>query len=208
MAGRLLRFIINLFTRKGKRMDTDKAFEQALAEVLGIEGGYSDIKEDRGGKTNYGITEAVARGEPYNYTGDMRELPFELAKQIYYEGYWEASRLKLDKISRFAPAGLPGEIFEQAVNTGVYRTAKRVQRVLNMLNRDESLYPDLKVDGWLGAKAREAFKFLMEADDYDNILRWLNVAQGAYYMELLENDPTQEAFARGWISKRVIVKGG
>ena len=205
---RLLRFIINLFTRKGKRMDTNKAFEQALAEVLGIEGGYSDIEADRGGKTNYGITEAVARGEPYNYTGEMSKLPLRLARQIYREGYWDINRLRLSSIFVITSQAIVSEIFEQAVNTGYYSTAKRVQRVINILNRNEDLYLDLMVDGWLGIRARDAFKILMEAGDHDDLLRWLNVAQGAYYMELLERDPTQEAFARGWVDKRVIVKGG
>ena len=182
-----------------KTMD---AFEKALAEVLGIEGGFSDVEADRGGKTNWGITEVLARR--YGYEGPMQELPLVTARMIYWEEFWAQKRLQLDLLAEHAPH-VAVEIFEQAVNTGYYGTAKRVQRVLNILNRGESLYPDLKVDAWLGTKAREAVRSLVHQGDVDYLLQWLNVAQGAHYLQLCESDPTQEAFARGWVDKRVKV---
>ena len=135
-------------------------FEIALAELLGIEGGFSDIAEDRGGKTNWGITEGVARGEPYNYGGDMRNLPVDLMQRIYREGYWDVRRLQLSNVATTTSTPIASEIFEQAVNTGVYRTGKRVQRVLNVLNRDEKLYEDMTVDGWLWSNTVAAMTIL------------------------------------------------
>ena len=185
-----------------------KAFEKALEELLGIEKGYSDQAADRGGRTNWGITEKVARGKPYFYDGDMRELPLALAKRIYREQYWDVRRLKLEEVARLTSPEVASEIFEQAVNTGVTSTARRVQEeVLNTLNRDEILYPDLNVDGWLGKKAAEAFNVLMGAGDHDYLLMVLNVAQGKHYLQLAMADPSQEAFLRGWVAKRVTVKG-
>ena len=58
-------------------------FDDAVKRVLMHEGGYSDHAADPGGKTMYGITEAVAR--EVGYRGDMRELPSELAKRSYRE---------------------------------------------------------------------------------------------------------------------------
>ncbi len=198
---------------KEKYVDTETTtsmkrtiFETALAQVLEVEGAFSDIEADRGGKTNWGITESVARGVPYLYQGEMRELPLELASRIYREKYWDFNRLNLGEIGLITEK-VAYEIFEQAVNTGVYSTAKRTQRAISILNRDETLFADLKVDGWLGQGTRDALNILIEEDDEHYLLQWLNVMQGAHYLALCENDPSQEIFARGWIDKRVEIKG-
>ena len=179
-------------------------FDKALGELLDLEGGYSDHVADRGGKTNWGITVAAARRN--GYMGDMKDYPLEHARQVYLKDYWAVDRLRLGAISLITGAAVASEIFEQGVNTGVLRTAKRVQRVLNVLNRCERLYPDLKVDGWLGGTTRESLTILISLKGDDDLYRWLNIAQGAYYLALLEGDADQdqEAFARGW-AKRVRV---
>lgn len=184
-------------------MEQEKpVFEQALAKVLGVEGGFSDIEQDRGGKTNWGVTEGLARA--HGYEGDMRALPLLLAQDIYWSEFWAHKRLRLDLLAAVSPRAA-AEVFEQAVNTGVRGTAKRVQRVLNVLNRDEALYYDLKVDGWALVAARSAVTILIDAGDEEYLLQWLNVAQGAHYLALCEADPSQETFARGWVDKRVQV---
>ena len=193
---------------KRKPMITSPRFEVALGELLGLEKGFVDHKADTGGATNWGITERVARA--HGYEGYMDLLPLEFAAKIYWVDYWEEDHLKLEMVGNIAGQEITSEIFEQGVNTGQKRTAKRVQRVLNILNRTETLYPDLKVDGWLGSNTREALTVLVSQGDMDDLFRWLNIAQGAWYFNILENDPDQdqETFARGW-SKRVQVnKGG
>lgn len=85
--------------------------ESAISNVLRREGGYVDDPDDSGGATNYGITEAVARAA--GYTGDMRELPPELAQQIYKSQYWDA--IGADNL----PPELREVAFDAAVNQGV-----------------------------------------------------------------------------------------
>ncbi|EMA4431440.1 TPA: glycosyl hydrolase 108 family protein, partial [Enterobacter hormaechei] len=48
--------------------------------ILGKEGGYVDHPNDKGGPTNWGITQATARA--HGYTGDMRNLTREQALAI------------------------------------------------------------------------------------------------------------------------------
>jgi lysozyme family protein len=50
-----------------------KTIESLIDDVLAREGGYVDHPDDRGGATNFGITERVARASGYD--GPMRELP-------------------------------------------------------------------------------------------------------------------------------------
>lgn len=48
------------------------------------------------------------------------------------------------------------ELFEAAVNCGPGNGVKFLQRALNALNSREKLYPDLYVDGGMGAKTLAA----------------------------------------------------
>lgn len=59
------------------------SFMSAWAALVGNEGGYT---VDDGGPTNWGITEAVARRN--GYSGDMRDLPRDVAMNIAQKEYW------------------------------------------------------------------------------------------------------------------------
>ena len=58
--------------------------------ILGKEGGYVDHPNDKGGPTNWGITQATARA--HGYTGDMRNLTREQALAILESDYWFGPR--------------------------------------------------------------------------------------------------------------------
>ncbi len=85
-------------------------FDAAFDVLLKHEGDFSAHKSDPGGKTRYGITEAVARR--VGYRGDMRELPLDLAKRIYREDYWQAVRAEQ------LPPAIRYAVFDAAVNSG------------------------------------------------------------------------------------------
>ena len=54
--------------------------------ILAMEGGYSLNPKDKGGATNWGITEATARA--HGYTGEMINLTRTEAFSILEEDYW------------------------------------------------------------------------------------------------------------------------
>lgn len=98
-------------------------FDQAFEKLLGLEGDYSNHPADPGGKTRFGVTEAVARA--VGYKGDMRELPVSLAKRIYRESYW--NRVRADEL----PASLRYSVFDAAVNSGPVQAIIWLQRAVS-----------------------------------------------------------------------------
>lgn len=93
---------------------------QALKQLLGNEGGYSDNAADPGGKTMYGVTERVARA--FGYKGDMRDLPLSTATDIYRANYW--APIKANQL----PENLRFHVFDAAVNSGATQAIKWLQR--------------------------------------------------------------------------------
>jgi len=146
-------------------------FDQAFDTLLEHEGGYSDHAADPGGKTRYGITEAVARAN--GYTGDMRELPLEAARLIYRAAYWDAVRAdELPDAVRYA-------VFDGAVNSGVRQSVRWLQRAV-----------DATDDGILGPATLRA----VLRQEPEVLLRRL-LAQRLQFMAAL---PTWPSFGRGW----------
>jgi lysozyme family protein len=146
-------------------------FDRAFALLLGHEGDFSDHAADPGGKTRFGITEAVARQA--GYTGDMRELPVELAKRIYLDSYWRPVRA--DDL----PPGVRYIVFDGAVNSGPAQSALWLQRALGVT-----------ADGVIGPRTLAA-AYAKDAQQ----LKTAILAQRLRFMTSLTNWP---AFSRGW----------
>lgn len=99
-------------------------FDDAVKRVLMHEGGYSDHAADPGGKTMFGITEAVAR--EVGYRGNMEELPLDLAKRVYKDRYWDAVRA--DDL----PANIRYLMLDAAVNSGPRQAILWLQRAMGI----------------------------------------------------------------------------
>lgn len=146
-------------------------FDAAFKKLLGHEGEFSDHPDDPGGKTRYGITEAVAR--EVGYRGDMRELPLDLAKRIYLERYWGPAGCEA------VPDALRFQLFDMAVNSGVRQAIKTLQRAVGAFE-----------DGVLGPKTLLAISSMPAA----KIVARFNGVRLAF-MAGLSNWPS---FSRGW----------
>ena len=185
-------------------------FEQAFSKTLGFEGGYSNHPADRGGETYRGI----ARTYFPNWTGwpiidrlkRSARFPGNLAghaklkdavRQFYLDYFWNP--LEGDEIKDQAVAM---ELFDSAVNMGTRRGVRFLQQALNLLNRNQKNYQDLIVDGDCGPKTLDTLHTLLRKDRSNkHLLKMMNLLQGRHYTRIMEKNPGQEVFARGWLKR-------
>ena len=146
-------------------------FQTAFDLLITHEGGFSNHPDDPGGATMYGVTEAVARAE--GYTGPMRELTLDFAKQVYRKRYWDACRC--DQMSD--PLRYP--LFDAAVNSGPGQAIKWLQSAVGV-----------KVDGAIGPVTQQAVNVLPA-----QVTRQKMVGARLRFMTNLANWPS---FSKGW----------
>lgn len=169
--------------------------------ILDREGGYVNHPADKGGATNWGVTEKVARAHGYN--GDMRNLTRKQALDIYEADYWFGPRF--DLVSSLSPT-IAAELCDTGINMGPSVPSKWFQRWLTALNDGGRLYPDLLPDGNIGPRTITALRqylALRGSDGEQVLLRALNCSQGSRYLELAEQRAANEAFLYGWVRERV-----
>ena len=172
-----------------------------IDDVIDREGGFSNHPADRGGATCWGITQAVARAQ--GYAGDMRTLPRAEAAAIYRRLYW--LRPGFNRVATRAPL-VAAELFDTGVNMGPAVAAAFLQRALNALNRGAADYPDIALDGQLGARtlaALDAFLARRGAGAEAVLLKAIEALQGERYVALAERRPADEAFLYGWLANRI-----
>lgn len=169
--------------------------------ILGKEGGYVNNPNDKGGPTNWGITQAVARA--HGYTGDMRYLTRDQALAILNADYWTGPRF--DQVATLS-ADIAAELCDTGVNMGPSVAAGFLQRSLNVLNNQGAMYPDVVADGQIGQRTLAALKSYIAVRGSAGVtvmLKALNCLQGERYIELAEQRPANQTFVYGWLQNRV-----
>lgn len=160
-------------------MTSLERFTKAMTFVQISEGGTNDDPDDRGGLTNYGISQK-------QYPDlDITNLKQSDALKIYYEDYW----LKNHCESFQEP--LATVIFDTSVNCGVYSTGRWLQ---DTCNRKGSV---LMVDGVIGSKTLAAAM----KHDPQKLMAGVLAYRLNRYSRLLDHDHDQYRFIRGWINR-------
>jgi lysozyme family protein len=156
-------------------------FAQALPFVLAREGGYVDHPLDKGGPTNFGVTQATfdrwlaSKGKPPR---PVKEITDEEVAAVYHADYWLAS--KCDALPW--PASLAH--FDAAVNHGPLRAAYMLQEALGV-----------EADGKIGPKTLAAAAAIHPSELVDRLL-WIRVK---FYQAISKGD--QLVFLRGWLAR-------
>jgi lysozyme family protein len=184
-------------------------FEVAYNKTMSHEGGYVHDPNDAGGETYKGIARVyngswdgwdvidANKGEcdfP-ECLDDIYSLQTNV-HEFYKENYWDVNRL--DDVS---DQDVAEEMFDTGVNMGVGRAAKFLQKSLNYLNRNGSLYDELTVDGAIGPASLSALNIVLNDGDEKVLLTMMNVLQGQHYMNYMDNSPSQKKYARGWMKR-------
>ena len=175
--------------------------DEIIEGIIKAEGGYVNHPNDKGGPTNWGITQAVARA--HGYTGDMKNLPRQTAIDIYKQDYWFGPRF--DQIAQVSPH-VAEELADTGVNMGPSFQSKQLQRWLNAFSQQNKLYPDLAVDGAIGNRTVVALRAFLQARGSEGervLLKALNASQAVRYLELTEARKANQDFVYGWINNRV-----
>lgn len=173
--------------------------EAMIDATIGKEGGYVNHPADRGGPTNWGITQSVARAN--GYKGDMRNLPRATAVAIYRQEY--AIKPGFAAVAEIFPR-VGERLFDTGVNMGPARPSIWLQEWLNALNQGGALWPDLREDGAIGPatlSALRAFKAKRGAEGEIRLLAALKGDQAVRYKQIARANPSQEAFVYGWLGR-------
>jgi lysozyme family protein len=106
------------------------SFDQAFGFVIGVEGGFTDNRQDPGNWTGGVAGKGELRGTKYGVSAaaypdlDIQNLSLEGAKAIYQRDYW--APVQGDALS--PPLALL--VFDAAVNNGVSRAAQWLQQAV------------------------------------------------------------------------------
>ncbi len=181
-------------------------FHKAYKLTREFEGGYSNNPADAGGETYKGIArnrqsrwkgwkivDQLRRQANFPKNLDGNQELQGLVHEMYKKEYWDS--MKLDDVK---DQPIANEMFDTGVNMGIGRAGIFLQRVLNVANKGEKLYPNLKVDGQVGKVTVAA---LNSHPQQRNILAALNALKGAQYITICENNPSQEVFFNGWMKR-------
>ena len=97
------------------------------------------------------------------------------------------------------------ELFDTSVNLGVSAASEFLQRALNILNKNGSIYPDIVIDGIIGTQTLTTLSKCIAANGEKLIFNLLNFYQAKKYIEIMEHDHSQEIFI-GWFNRIEITK--
>jgi lysozyme family protein len=153
-------------------------FHKCLEKVLEHEGGYVDHPEDPGGRTNMGITQAVYEKYLKRPVAEqeMKDMSINDVRIIYRTLYWDS--VKGDDL----PAGVDFSVFDWAVNSGVSRASKALQKIIGV-----------KDDGIIGPiTVKETYKC-----DPEKVILNLSEARKDFYQRLVAFD----TFGKGWLRR-------
>ena len=162
-------------------------FKKALEFTLQWEGGKSDDKVDRGGRTNKGITQIVYnawRADKSLEPADVWTITQDEVEEIYHDKYWIPCRC--DQL----PDKLDMVMFDSSVNHGPRKAVMFLQRASGVVD-----------DGDFGPQTLRAVNQDQSAGRLQYMLSSYLFAREKFYAAIVHNDPRQVRFLKGWLNR-------
>ncbi len=184
---------------------SDRYAEVYINGILEREGScYTNDPSDSGGPTKYGITEVTARA--YGYTGSMRDLTEDMAREIYLKRYWTGPGF--DKVGAIFPK-LGESLLDFGVVAGPQRSAKALQMCLNAMNQRGKDYPDVSEDGVIGPMTLHALKSYLDRrrnQEGAKVLYFMVAAQkSVHFVNCARSAEKNEKYEYGWQQQRALL---
>ncbi|MFN4017113.1 MAG: glycoside hydrolase family 108 protein [Reyranella sp.] len=164
--------------------------EALISRLIEREGGYVNHPADRGGPTNWGITQATLaawRGQRVTEF-QVRTLSRDEARLIYRDVYFERPGF-----GGITDPELQELVFDFAVNSGPVAAAKGLQTAL----RDMGLYK-AAIDGAFGPISRAA---LAACTNIPELYYRTKCERYELFLRFIGRDPAQTVFATGWANR-------
>ncbi|MCE9890723.1 N-acetylmuramidase [Kluyvera intermedia] len=164
------------------------AFAHALSFVLAREGGYVNDPADKGGETNFGISDkrdGVADGLT-DINGDgkpdtrIKDITKEQAGQIYYSDYWYPA------YCTDWPDGISLFMFDAAVQHGAKKAIQLLQEAVGV-----------SADGIVGPKTTKA----VISADAEWLLNRCFLRRSRYYASIIKSNASQGKYLNGWFNR-------
>ena len=166
--------------------------------IYELEGAYEEnVQHDRGGRTRYGITkrEIIEAGE------DWGKVDINFAFDWFEHRYFRAANLH-----RLDSEPLAWRLFVDGVHIGATMPIEFLQRLLNAFNLGQRRWSDIEVDGVLGNDTLHALVMYKANQSINDrglgaLHELLRAITANYYLQIVENDETQEVFFLGWTNR-------
>ena len=176
-------------------------YDDPIGIILQHEGGYVNHKNDRGGPTNFGVTQRVYSkwlGRPATIE-DVKNMKEESAREIYETQYLTGPRMHL------LPDPPQTLVLDMAINHGPRRAVKLLQRTVNVAG-----FGTISVDGILGPGTRRHVGMAVDAmgDWFQDAIVEERIK---FFHRIVERNESQRVFLRGWLRRansfRLVTEG-
>ncbi len=155
--------------------------------ILSWEGGFANLKYDRGGATNRGVTIATWKQQGYDKDGDgdidvadLKLITAEDATEMMRKNFW--NRWRADEIKSQSVANI---LVDWVWGSGAYGI-KLPQKILGV-----------KIDGIVGAKTIAA----VNARDPRELFAAIKKERAAFIERIVTRNKTQKRFYNGWMRR-------
>lgn len=169
-----------------------------IREIIRIEAGFVDDKDDAGGATNCGVSLRYARSKGLRFdldgdgdvdVADIRLVQTDDAFDAFLEDFFFGPRINE------LPEGLQAQVADFAVNSGPGQAIMCLQRVVSQLG-----YPTA-VDGGIGPKTLAAVAGACRKHGVglvNNRLVWERIE---FLHGIVRRKPSQARFIGGWLKR-------
>ena len=174
-----------------------KTVDHLIDDIIRREGGYNDIREDRGGATNLGVSLRYAKGVPemdLDRDGDIDKFDImlvtpDIARRLYKRDF--LVKPGIDEL----PVEIQPQLFDISVNAGGPRAIKLLQTALNTVGAG------LKVDGYSGPATERAARAAIGKIGSRDLNNRIVAQREAFYLGIIARDPSQAKFRNGWLNR-------